>query len=307
VTLEPGKGDEYSRALRDNRYRELIIAAYGGRHDAMDALWWNSNPLKTAPSGEEPPSAPLASLQRRVYSADPNLLNMAVHERELQNLIESLSLDREFIQAAIRAADAATGLDWHHGLEAPPAFEPQAREMSGDDERPPRARPSSRTIAIVIVALVGGVFLGSVLPTAQTGSSPGAVSSTSSPNPADALRIFDIAQDSNDLPAQLAASEFPQETIRRIFISDENSVYAARGRDNEVCLVVVTSAEGYVASCSLGSEFPPSGLRVGWSDTVAKVFTHDSTVLTAGPLPSMFVTWNEDGEVTMGPSVTQRR
>ncbi|WP_022885638.1 hypothetical protein [Glaciibacter superstes] len=47
--------------------RELR-AAYGGRFDVLDALWWRENPLSPTPAGLDDPAAELRELQSAVYS-----------------------------------------------------------------------------------------------------------------------------------------------------------------------------------------------------------------------------------------------
>ncbi|MHA6667729.1 serine/threonine-protein kinase [Homoserinimonas sp. A447] len=56
------------RAESDPEFEAALQAAYIGRHDLLDALWWAAHPLTSSPRGVADPATGLPELQRAVFS-----------------------------------------------------------------------------------------------------------------------------------------------------------------------------------------------------------------------------------------------
>ncbi|QJU54259.1 hypothetical protein SCB71_14010 [Herbiconiux sp. KACC 21604] len=100
----PSSPDAYGRARRDKRFREALVRAYDGRHDALDALWWLGRPDRPAPDGTPSPHARLAELEAAVYGPDARHGDPAA-PAALEALLAELAADRAAIERAVRAAE----------------------------------------------------------------------------------------------------------------------------------------------------------------------------------------------------------
>ncbi|WP_368499009.1 hypothetical protein [Herbiconiux sp. A18JL235] len=100
----PSSPDAYGRAQRDKRFREALVRAYDGRHDALDALWWLGRPDRPSPDGSPSPRAGLAELEAAVYGPDARPGDTAA-PAALEGLLAELTADRLAIERALRAAE----------------------------------------------------------------------------------------------------------------------------------------------------------------------------------------------------------
>lgn len=69
MTAHPDAPDGYDRALTDPAFLARFAAAYRGRHEPLDVLFWQQHPGSSAPSGAEDPAAALRRARVAVYRA----------------------------------------------------------------------------------------------------------------------------------------------------------------------------------------------------------------------------------------------
>jgi hypothetical protein len=299
--------DPYSRAAQDPVYRQRIVEAYEGRHAVMDALWWLSNDAEDSPNGTEAPGANIAKLQRLVYSADAESSEIGVHRQALQQVLSDLASDRKAIWAAVEAADKEP----HTSVCAAPDESVTNQAGAGQrlaDHRGGRNRSRRlwRSSAATVVVLATGFGLGRVAADIGNNAHQPPSSISTAPPLVDALSIFQIMQDDDDLPRELDPAVFNPESTRLMLDDHDYKVFAARRLSSEVCVVVIPAhPNGYVSSCSIASEFPMAGLQVGWSDPSAKLYTSDGEFDANGVPTSMVATWQSDGRVTTGSAVAR--
>jgi hypothetical protein len=118
-------GDAAERALErcaaDPRFESRLRAAYRGRHDVLDALWWAAHPLTDSPRGKSDPAAELRQLQNAVFSREPSasplidvsdartgaVLRVRESEHRLQEMQRRLAADAAALSAALDTVDPA--------------------------------------------------------------------------------------------------------------------------------------------------------------------------------------------------------
>jgi len=316
LARDQNEDDLYSRAQCDPVFLQEVRAAYDGRHDSLDALWWKSHPADPAPSGALPPSAALSDLQRRVFSADGGSLGDHDTTRELRELEAQLSADHRAIQNAIAAASA-----WRTGRRADPSadtgepapaatdglIETDATSATGAATRTLRSRGPIRNLLVafcIAAALICGAIIGAQMSNTDADASPPASPSVDpkpTAAPLTAALIFKSAQVPSDLPAQPMPETLVRDSFRNLLpaeaSSTRNGIYAARSTSNMICLVALTSESAYVSSCAVESEFPVIGLRVYWSADIDYLTSDGAAISTPTDLNAV---WKPDGSVESG-------
>ncbi|WP_111718990.1 hypothetical protein [Homoserinimonas sp. OAct 916] len=325
----------FARAQADAEFLERVRAAYTGRADVLDALWWHDHPLEVAPSGAEAPQVLVRELQRLAYSADVDPAAHAEATCRLSAARQAVDEDRAAVERAISSADlpargaasniseATTGSALVEKSEQRELGHPQLPERaahaqteiapSSADTGPAPRSPSTapgihrRGRAAWIAgglsaALIAGLFLG----TQWDGISAGLPSASPEPS-ADAstlgfAAIFDRTQNPYvDLPPVDLPIEFNAESsARELFHGEGSSVYAVRTRFDSVCVVAIPPELTIQASCVPAKEFPPSGLTLNWSSDAGTPHQSDQ-------LPEIYdwtLTWLPDG--TVEPALTVR-
>lgn len=184
------------RAERDPEFDAELRAAYSGRHDVLDALWWAAHPHTDSPRGIPDPAISLIDLQHAVFSRaaadspltevlDPETgttLRLRESELRLREAQRGLADDARQLGMAMDAVDPPR----RPPAEERPAPEPAAgaarevadarsQEGSADDPHPaapdpetgssPAAPPPRRKILLPALAGMGILSAVLLLPT----------------------------------------------------------------------------------------------------------------------------------------------
>ncbi len=247
----------YARALHDAAFLARVRAAYTGRHNVLDALWWLSRPLDAGPSGAPAPQVLVRELQRRVYSADADPAVTADEGRRLREALHAVETDRRAIDAAIEAASAevqkAALVDAHLFDDSQPARsagdataddivgQAHSRNTSGVSEQAdhpqpqpqPEEQPTGATrrgtmlvaIAAILAMVAGGAVGAQWLSWSQAPSAPGnePVSVAPSVPPAAVEAHFDTIQDASIDTPQTSLPEFFDPASLRLLTTAESS------------------------------------------------------------------------------------
>jgi hypothetical protein len=313
--------DVYGRAQRDARFLNRVRDAHGGRWDVLDALWWESRPLDTAPSGIPAPAAELAELQRRLFSQGGDAGGDHATTAMMRELETSISAEREAIKDAIERAQATSvGLPHQTDADISSLFDVE-QELEAGSSAPttapvPGAAPASkRNVAVALsiaAALVGGVVVGTQLTGPTADATPPVASPSPTARPAVTLDVgnlapvgvFDRAQVASDIPGLAMPAIFVADSFRNLIHFPDSGyqpaarLYAARTTSNMVCLFAFISADEYVSTCTFEREFPTTGLRVHWKALM------DVTPLEGGdPVPTstdQHAVWASDGNLMWG-------
>jgi hypothetical protein len=205
--------DVHGRALRDPAFRARVAAAYTGRHDILDALWWRDHPMSPTPEGTPSPAADLTSLRADVFgrpadpaptpapapassraahpSGDPSTAATDAAARRLEALERELADDRRAIDAAVESATALPGETLGstpqatgprsaerrpaHGLADDPGD--AAADADDSDSSPAAADTPPRRRALLIggAAVLLGALIGAGVVVATVGVADGTV------------------------------------------------------------------------------------------------------------------------------------
>jgi len=252
----------HEQFLTDPAFAASFTAAYAGRHEPADALWWLEHPTSAGPSGAHSPLAELAALKNAAFARGADA---AAHE-SLARLEAEASADRGATLEALAAA------------RTPP--EPEPLREAEDEASVARSRrwPLIATIAVAAL-LVGGlagrqVALATAEPEVILVGTPGpTVTRTIAPfTPTDApamLDVFGDAQEPDDIPTVALDSVSANSTRllgRHSADSDSGTfaVYAAELVPGFVaCLVIVFSATGEEShTCTSETDMPDLGLSL---------------------------------------------
>lgn len=286
--LDDAHDGAYERALRDPAFRARVTAAYSGRHDVIDALWWREHGTAISPSGRSAPAAARARLEQtafgRATADDPATApQRAAASSELDRLLADLAAERQAIDHAVRAADAAPGSPGTSrsiGTRSAPGdqAEHEDESLTGSTDRtepdgdvsthdwaPSRRRPARTLMAWLAAAalvvgagagLAAGLVVGNVPPADSEATSP-----PTDDSPA-ALTIFDREQVPSDLPPVLQNIRLRATTLRPLGEAGAGSLFAARDIDDNVCLVLVKPDGAYTATCVPQNAFPTEGITL---------------------------------------------
>lgn len=308
--------DLYDLALNNSEFLEAVRSHHAGSWDVLDALWWASHPLDTAPGGVLAPLARVRALQRRVFAADADAAgDQRVHE-DLRRLEAEIIRETGAIDAAVIAAQTGVGgaLAGADDRDGPgDTAEPDAVGEADDRPAPDAPRPAAArrrillvgglTAAVLLGAIVGGQFSAGIVP----GAAPAPAASTTAAGtpPPLALSAFQREQTPEDLPAIPLPEVFDPPTLRQL--GSMGSVetgpapqlvfYVARTTSNMVCLIVVPQTLDYLSTCTLEQDFPATGLRLYWASEGVYSSPVDGSL--TGPL-NTYLTWRPDGSVEVG-------
>lgn len=207
--------------------------------------------------------ARIRRLQRLLYAADADALT------ELERAAAARELDElEALQRATGVGSART----HPSKNNAAAAIPSAVARTGVSEVDGRItahshseRPHRPWIAVGFVAsiLVVGVAIGAVSSQALTGETP-----TAEPTSAladDAFARFDAPQTAADVPKISPPASLVEGSFRHLVTAGLDTLYLARDRSHQVCLVVVIETRRFAATCAPESELTADGLKLLWS------------------------------------------
>jgi hypothetical protein len=283
-------GNLYSQARDDPAFLNAVRDAYSGRHDVLDALWWEAHPADPAPSGAPSPTATLSGLKHRLFAADGGLLGDQAATQEMRDLEAQIAVDRRAIQHAIAVAarkESASPVD-----EAPGAPHSKVQTASGSLGR--RRMHAVFVATGVVAALVCGLIIGNQ-----------ARGSTEPDAPLAALDIFEREQVLEDLPVQTMPKTLRTETFRELlparFSWTRHTVYVASDMRDMVCLIALTSDQDHVSTCAREEEFPAEGLQLSWLGTVE---SRDLGGRVITERAQFYVIWMPDGSVVSTGSST---
>lgn len=282
--------DLYLRARADPPFLQAVRDAYTGRHDVLDALWWQAHPTDAAPSGAPSPVVALSELKHRLFAADGELLGDEEATQEMRDLEAQIAVDQLAIQNAIAVAT--------RGNTAPPFDETPGRPRDEvDTDSVPLATRRMRAVLVasgIVAALVCGLIIGNQ-----------ARGSTESDAPLAALEVFEREQVLEDLPVQTMPKTLRTESFRELlparFSWTRHTVYVATDMRDMVCLIALTSEQAHVSTCAREEEFPDEGLQLSWLGTVE---SQDLGGRVITERAQMYVIWMPDGSVVSTGSST---
>ena len=247
----------------DPAFVARVREAYTGRHDVFDALAWLLRPGMPGPSGAADPASALPALQALVYGRGSQQLGSDERvelEASLGRLMAELEADRVALDAALKAARAATAL----AEEPPPFLTPASRLL-------PRSRKLLWTLAAAATAAL-------LVASASVATAP-----------RNSLDVFGAAQRAGDPapPAWLLQA-------RSVQASDVRWIGQGRGWDvfvhldpaGHICMTVVEAGRG-TGSCLAPDAFAQHGLSVE--------LPFDGNVGMSGNPPRNFVSWGPRG------------
>lgn len=280
--------DLYSRARNDPAFLHAVRDAYTGRHDALDALWWDAHPTDAAPSGTPSPAATLNELKHRLFAADGESLGDEAATQQMRDLEAQIASDQLAIHYAIAVAA--------RGSTAPPGTpdgEPRGEEHGASTP------PASRRVMTLLVAsgMIAALVCGLIIGDRARGSAPNA--------PLAALDVFEREQALEDLPVQTMPKTLRTESFRELlparFSWTGHTVYVAMDLRDRVCLIALTSDQAHVSTCVPQEEFPEDGLVLSWSTDVG---SQDLAGRVITDRAQLYVIWMPDGSVVSTGSST---
>jgi hypothetical protein len=289
VAQSQSPGNLYSQAREDPAFRKALRDAYSGRHDVLDALWWEARPTDAAPSGAASPTAALSELKHRLFAADGGALGDQAATQQMRDLEAQIAADRLAIQHAIAMATQEK--------IAPPVDE--AVESRGEVQTAsiPLARRRMRAVFVatgIAAAMACGLIIGNQ-----------ARGSTEPDAPLPALEVFEREQVLEDLPVQTMPKTLRTESFRVLlparFSWTRHSVYVATDMRDMVCLIALTSDQAHVSTCAREEEFPADGLQLSWLGTVE---SEDLGGRVISERAQLYVIWMPDGSVVSTGSST---
>jgi len=254
----------YEEFTANPEFAAAVSSAYTGRHEIADAVWWLDHPELPGPSGAVSPADGRDELERAAYSragaTDPAWADA------LQRLDAELEQDRENTLAAVASARMPAPVEETEPVE-------------------PVRRRGWVLPVVAVVALLLGLVVGF-----QVGASSDSTviehggayeSATNRPTQQfSGTAVFDRVEESADTPTARLPSSFNGSVFRVLNVGSTASrlpyVYAARTPSGQLCLIVVVDSvdpesvadDGIVPrasfSCAIETEFPASGLQVGW-------------------------------------------
>ncbi len=304
TTFDPAGALE--RAQADPEFEDALRAAYQGRHDVLDALWWAAHPLTTSPRGVSDPALAVKDLQRAAFSraatnsptvevvdeATGTVVRMREAEHRLHQEQRLLSEDAQHLSEAMTAAHAAS------------QQQSTRRDETSPSEFPEPGRAPRKLLVPVVsgVALLAAIML---LPSvaqldadaerAPTAPAPTAervqteiVTLESAGTTADPLAILDRPQTDADIPTGDIALNHERDTYRALpgLVAHAEIYLARQSSPAYVCLVVVLR-DSSMSGCTSESLFAENGVNVGGgaryqlSDTVT-ILTERFTLLADG-------------------------
>ena len=288
---------EYEEFLSNKAFASEFAAAYSGRHDAADALWWLAHPVVDSPSGAAAPARDRAQLESLAFSRGGGV----EAQRALQSLEAEISRDREdTLDALARVRPAGSQLGQEKRIDRVDRPAIPAPPVEDEFGHPGRCSRSYWWVgSATAIALIAGIGIGGNFPSGTTSDllPPSSTETVSrSKAPLKMLDVFSQAQVATDTPPGIGFDpQLDADSFRRIdkFPATASatgvSVYAARNTVRSVCLVVVFKAPaGSTITCVPEDDLGSSGISS---------YRQDDTRFDD-------VRWNSDGSLEMGRGLT---
>ncbi|MBG6215536.1 hypothetical protein RCH23_003482 [Cryobacterium sp. CAN_C3] len=288
----------YSWALEDPAFLAAVREAFSGHGDVINALWWASRPVETAPDGTPSPLAELHTLQRQAFSLGGGLNGDPKTAQAIRTLQAEIDSEHKAITTAVRSAQ--------EGMNAPvlvtrgevAGATPTEGQLERVDGPAPahtgrRARNGFIAAGIVAASLVG--FIGGTQVGSRSVTTPNTELATDATRPVQSFAtasVFARPQTGDDIPEQLLPGSLEVTSFRVLTTSGLLSygAYAARS-GSAVCLVVLVSETDFISGCAPADDFPADGMHLNWSSA------------TAFPDTNLSVTWKRDGTLEAGGGV----
>ncbi|WBM80938.1 hypothetical protein KIV56_06495 [Cryobacterium breve] len=299
----------HAEASADAALASALRAAYRGRHDVLDALWWRAHPLAVTPGGRPDPAAELPRLQSAVY-ARPGPTGSAVEsERRLHALTAQLRQDESDLDAVLvlfRDAVRSGGALPRPAPGTPPApgvpGSPGAADATVRAPRALRTRTLRRSALLVAAGvLVGGIAVAMasvVLPHGGPASGPGTEPAASaSPG---LLALFDQPPIPDQTTIDLGP-DFRRDSIHAMFVERETSsfVYVAARRGDELyCVILRTQGQQGASACVGLAELARRGLALTATVPVNPFTLGKDSLEPAGALADVTIRVSTDGVVS---------
>lgn len=211
----PGEAD-----LDDPAFVQRFVAAYAGRHDALDALFWLRHPDSEAPSGAESPAAVLRTARAAVYRRDAG----EDDRRRVQALASAIAGDEEATRAAIARATVPPSIGAADAGLPTSQFEPPVPAT-----RPQRARAAviaGGAVAAAVALIGGGIAL-----SGGSGATPRATPSVqSTPIP----YLGGPAAVSRSRADLAALFDHPQDAFLGLFLAQHRTALSSSIRTNSI-------------------------------------------------------------------------
>ena len=256
------------RAGDDPEFDARLRAAYQGRHDVLDALWWAAHPLTSTPRGTADPASELRELQRAAFSrsAAATPAETLEAERRLHEAERALADDARHLAEAVAAVESTTpAIDDQRADDAPPTEGPV---------RPLRKYlVPSVSVAAVLAAILVFPTISGINADADGGPAPTAppitservrteiVTLVSEANVGDPFALLEREQTPDDLPPEVILRFDPQTYRALPGLVPHAALYASASEEpDSICLVVVRG-EMSMSTCTTEPEF--DWLRLG--------------------------------------------
>ena len=237
---------EYEEFLSSKAFAADFVAAYRGRHDPADALWWLEHPTVDSPNGRAAPAHDRPRLESLAFSRGGGV----EAQRALQSLDAEIARDREdTLDALARIHPAGSQLAQAESVDptVSPAIPGQpVTEVSGMPVR--QNRWGWWVGSAAVIALIAGIGVGSSFsPTANPRSSPPSPTTTVSSSVASPkmLEVFSQRQVASDTPSAITfGTTLDASTFRQLgdFPATDSysgvKVYAVRNMARSICLVL---------------------------------------------------------------------
>lgn len=268
------------RCSSEPEFERQLRAAYRGRHDVLDALWWAAHPQTASPGGVDDPATALRELQRAAFSrsaADaPGEVQQA--EQRLREAERTLAADHQSLTDAVASVRQSEPVLAERPEPGPPT----------DDPGHPRRKYVLPlvSIAAVLVAIVAFPTLSGINADADSAPAPIATAPSaervqteiitmgSEGNVGDPLAILDRGQFPEDRPAD--DTRWEPESYRALpDLVPHARLFLARDQQGSVCLVVMRGREGSMETCAPESHFVALRLASGRYEV-----TPELTILT---------------------------
>lgn len=255
---------DWERVGADAPLLAALRRHHAGSGDPLDQLWWAEHPGEPTPSGTPDPADAVEAARRSLFQRDAGTGAAA----DVERAASAVATDREAARVALAAAE-------------------QERARSTTPPLPPRSRRPTRIVlagAVVAALLVGG----------GVGFTTGRFARATAPQ---ALGVFHRAQRADDRPPSVAdvPTFITRSTLRYLDSSTTTgvAVYAARTRDERICLIAIVLAARFTATCTTDEGFAASGLSLAIQAAVDP--QNDAGF---AELQEVHPTWSPAGRVT---------
>ncbi|MEC5148459.1 hypothetical protein [Cryobacterium sp. GrIS_2_6] len=294
----------HAAASADAALASDLRAAYRGRHDVLDALWWRAHPLTGTPGGRPDPARELPRLQAAVYARPGPDGSLAESERRLHDLTAQLRQDATDLDAVLALfPDGADSPDTVHSRGTRPLG---AAGTSDADATAPPARafrnPTRRRSVLLVAAgfLVGGIAVATasaMLP--HGGPASGLAAEQAASASPGLLALFDQPPIPDQTTIDLGP-EFRRDSIHAMFVERETSsfVYVARRGDDLYCVILRSQGQQGASACVGLAELARRGLTLTATVPVNPFTLGKDSLEPAGALADVTIRVSTDGVVS---------